>query len=156
MQNDKKIAARNERYMQYVEKVTPQSHIGKSLLHSFWVGGLTCTIGQGLSDLYSFIFPSLDEQMVGTLMLCTIISIAIFLTGIGVFDRIGRFAGAGAFLPITGFANAMASASMEFKSEGLVLGTETKVFSVVGPVIVNGIVWSTLVGIIYFIIGAII
>lgn len=148
-----RVKKRNQNYIDYIERVTPRTRLGKSLFHSFWVGGFTCMIGQGITDLYSFLMPTLDETAIATLMLCTIITVAIFLTGIGVFDRIGRFAGAGAFLPITGFANAMASASMEFKSEGMVLGTETKIFSIVGPVLVNGIVWSTAVGIIYYLVG---
>lgn len=150
---DENVKSRNERYSKYVDAVTPKTSIVKSLFHSFWVGGVTCVLSQIIYDLYALAFPALDQAMISSFMLCTIIAISILLTGIGVFDRIGRFAGAGAFLPITGFSNAMASAAMEFKTEGLVLGTETKFFSVVGPVLVNGVVWSSLAGIIHYIIA---
>ena len=133
--------------------MSPQTSLMRSLTKSFWVGGLTCAIAQGLSFLYAFLLPQLSTREVGGVVLVTIIVIAVFLTGIGVFDKIGRYAGAGAFLPITGFANAMASASMEHKTEGLVFGSQTKFFSVVGPVLVSGIVLSCLVGVIYYIIG---
>ena len=146
------IKERNERYNKYVNAVTPQTSLLKALLKSFFVGGFTCVVGQGIYELYTLAFPNLSSQMISGFMLCTIIIVAIFLTGIGVFDRLGRFAGAGAFLPITGFANAMASASMEHKSEGLILGSQTKFFSVVGPVLVNGVVWSSVAGIIHWII----
>jgi len=150
-----KEKVRNERYAQYVEKVSPKNNFKKSIFHSFWIGGLTCTIAQGIGDLYSFLLPTQSKDMITSLTLITIISIAILFTGLGFFDVIARKGGAGSFLPITGFANAMASASMEFKTEGLIMGTSVKLFSVVGPVIVNGIVWSTVAGIIRYIIGVI-
>jgi stage V sporulation protein AC len=146
------IETRNRRYNAYVERVVPKTSAAKSLAHSFLVGGTTCVIGQIIYDVYELAMPDKSPAQLTTYMLCTIIAAAILLTGIGVFDRIGRFAGAGAFLPITGFANAMASAAMEFKTEGLVLGSQTKFFSVVGPVIVNGVVWSALAGLIRYVI----
>jgi len=149
------LKKRNDRYGAYIKAVTPETSLVKSLAKSFVIGGLTCIIAQTLYELYALAFPSLEQSVVAGFVLCTIIVIAVFLTGIGVFDRIGRFAGAGAFLPITGFANAMASASMEFRTEGLIFGSQTKFFSVVGPVLVNGIVWSTLAGVIYAIIFAV-
>ena len=146
--------SRNERYGEYVKAVTPQTSLAVSLLHSFCVGGFTCIFGQLVYEFYALIFPLVNPETLGSLMLCTIIFVAILLTGIGVFDKLGRFAGAGAFLPITGFANAMASAAMEYKTEGLILGSEAKLFSVVGPVLVNGIVWSAVAGLIHFVIGS--
>jgi len=139
---------RSERYNAYVRAVSPSSSMAKSLFHSFWVGGVTCIIAQIVYDIFALTLPRLGAEMHGTLSLCTVIFVAIVLTGIGVFDKIGRFSGAGAFLPITGFANAMASSAMEYKTEGLVLGSETKFFSVVGPVLVNGVVWSAAAGLI--------
>ena len=115
------LKKRNEQYNKYVETVTPKTSIAKALWHSFWIGGVTCMI---------------------------LVTLAILFTGLGFYDVIARQGGAGSFLPITGFANAMASASMEFKTEGLIFGTSVKLFSVVGPVVVNGIVWSTLAGLI--------
>jgi len=152
MQQTKVKKPHIERYKKYVLAVSPRTSLAKSLFHSFWVGGLTCVIAQGIFELFAFLLPSLPHTQLAALTLCVIIVVAVFLTGIGVYDKIGRYAGAGAFLPITGFANAMASASMEHKTEGLIFGSQTKFFSVVGPVLVNGIVWSALAGIIHYII----
>ncbi|MCL2062016.1 MAG: SpoVA/SpoVAEb family sporulation membrane protein [Firmicutes bacterium] len=147
------VEQRNKRYNKYVNAVTPKSSIFKSLIKSFWVGGVTCLFAQGIFELYQWAFPSLDTTTISAYMLCTIIVLAVILTGAGVFDKLGRYAGAGAFLPITGFANAMASSAMEFKTEGLILGSQTKFFSVVGPVLVNGVVWSALAGLIHYVIS---
>lgn len=142
------IEQRNARYNQYVEAVTPKTNAVKSLWHSFWIGGLTCCIAQGIGDMYALIFPNMSEELVVNITSMTIITLAILFTGLGFYDTIARVGGAGSFLPITGFANAISSASMEFKTEGLILGTSVKMFSVVGPVVVNGVVWSTVAGII--------
>ncbi|MDR0426591.1 MAG: SpoVA/SpoVAEb family sporulation membrane protein [Clostridiales bacterium] len=152
-QSSENTRKRNERYDKYVKAVTPQSSVWRSLWRAFFVGGLTCILAQGFADLYRWVFPSWTADMVGNLTSVTVISLAILLTGLGIFDKIAKVGGAGSFLPITGFANAMASASMEFKSEGLIFGTSAKMFSVVGPVIVNGVVWSTVAGLIHFVIG---
>ncbi len=141
------IEKRNERYGKYVDSVTPKSGTLKSLFNSFWVGGLTCCIAQGIGDLYAIIFPNFSEDLIINITSMTIITIAILFTGIGFYDVIARKGGAGCFLPITGFANAISSAAMEFRSEGLILGTSVKMFTVVGPVVVNGVVWSTVAGI---------
>lgn len=142
------IEKRNARYAKYVDSVTPKSGTLKSLWHSFWIGGLTCMIAQGVGDLYALVFPNFSEETIINITSMTIITLAILFTGLGFYDLIARKGGAGCFLPITGFANAMASAAMEYKSEGLILGTSVKMFTVVGPVVVNGIVWSTVAGII--------
>ena len=141
------IEKRNERYGKYVDSVTPKSGTLKSLFNSFWIGGLTCCIAQGIGDLYAIIFPNFSEDLIINITSMTIITIAILFTGIGFYDVIARKGGAGCFLPITGFANAISSAAMEFRSEGLILGTSVKMFTVVGPVVVNGVVWSTVAGI---------
>lgn len=153
---DVKSKNRNERYNKYVKAVTPSSQFVKSLFNAFWVGGLTCTIGQLVGDIYKLVFPDLGEKFIVNLSSITLITLAILFTGLGFYDAIGRKGGAGSFLPITGFANAMASASMEFKTEGLIMGTSVKMFSVVGPVIVNGVVWSSVAGIIYYLIMGVI
>lgn len=140
------IEKRNERYARYVDAVTPKSGTAKSLWHSLWIGGLTCCIAQGIGDLYALLFPNFSEDMIVNITSMTIITLAILFTGLGFYDRIARKGGAGCFLPITGFANAISSASMEYRSEGLILGTSVKMFTVVGPVVVNGIVWSTVAG----------
>ena len=146
MYKQKTNKIRNEKYNEYVKSVTPLSSTFKSVFHAFLIGGLTCLIGQIISEVIALLFPQLEMKMVVTITLMIIITIAILFTGLGFFDAIARIGGAGSFLPITGFANAMSSASMEFKSEGLIFGTSVKLFSVVGPVVVNGIVWSTVAG----------
>ncbi|MCL2556134.1 MAG: SpoVA/SpoVAEb family sporulation membrane protein [Firmicutes bacterium] len=148
VKHQSKDEARNQRYNQYVNAVTPQTGTAKSLFHSFLVGGLICLIGEILFNLIRALFPAMSEIMAGHLMVMVLIVAAIFLTGLGIYDVMARKGGAGMFLPISGFANAMASASMEHKSEGLIMGTSVKLFSVVGPVLVNGIVWSSLAGLI--------
>ncbi|WP_438847049.1 SpoVA/SpoVAEb family sporulation membrane protein [Anaerocaecibacter muris] len=142
------IKQRNERYNKYVDTVTPKTSIPKALFHSFAVGGTTCVIGQGIGDIIMLISPTMSKDMVANITSMILVTVAILFTGLGFFDVIARQGGAGSFLPITGFANAMASASMEFKTEGLIFGTSVKLFSVVGPVVVNGIVWSSLAGLI--------
>lgn len=142
------LKARNEQYNKYIDTVTPKTSIPKALFHSFVFGGVTCVIGQGIGDIVKLISPSMPKDMVANITSMILVTVAILLTGLGVFDVIARQGGAGSFLPITGFANAMASASMEFKTEGLIFGTSVKLFSVVGPVVVNGIVWSSVAGLI--------
>ena len=138
--------SRNKNYNEFVKSITPLSSTFKSLFHAFLMGGSICLLGQIIAEVYHFFLPDLDLKMVASYTSSTLISIAILLTGLGFYDTLARIGGAGAFLPITGFANAMSSASMEFKSEGLIFGTSVKLFSVVGPVVVNGIVWSTVAG----------
>ncbi len=146
------IKQRNELYNKYVETVTPKTSIPKALWHSFWIGGVTCMIGQGIGDTIKAIAPTMPVDTVSNITSMILITLAILFTGLGFYDVIARKGGAGSFLPITGFANAMASASMEFKTEGLIFGTSVKLFSVVGPVVVNGVVWSTVAGLINLII----
>lgn len=148
-----KIKERNERYNKYVAAVTPQTSMIKSLWHSFWIGGMTCLIGEVINNLYKLAFPALSADMIGNITLMTVVTVAILFTGLGFYDVMARKGGAGSFLPITGFANAMASASMEFKTEGLIMGTSVKLFSVVGPVLVNGIVWSAVAGLLRLLIS---
>lgn len=146
--NTNVIETRNKQYNSYVDIVTPRTNLPKSLFHSFVIGGLTCIIGQGIGDIVKLISPSMPMDMIGNITSMILVTVAILFTGLGFFDVIARRGGAGSFLPITGFANAMASASMEFKTEGLIFGTSVKLFSIVGPVVVNGIVWSTVAGLI--------
>lgn len=142
------LKKRNEQYNKYVNTITPKTNIAKALWHSFWIGGVTCMIGQGIGDTVAAIAPTMPKDMIANITSMILVTLAILFTGLGFYDVIARQGGAGSFLPITGFANAMASASMEFKTEGLIFGTSVKLFSVVGPVVVNGIVWSTLAGLI--------
>ncbi len=143
----------NMAYSKFVENRLPKTKFFPSLLWAFLVGGLICCIGQGISDALVAIFPSLSKDNVQAYTLIILIFLASFLTGLGVYDRIGAFAGAGSIVPITGFSNSIASPAVEFKNEGLIFGLCVKMFSVAGPVIVTGIVSSMLVGLIYYIVG---
>lgn len=143
----------NEAYNAYVEVRIPKTKPWPSLFNAFWVGGLVCLLGQGINELILYLFPSMAEQTAWTWTLVALIFIASFLTAVGVFDKIGKFAGAGTIVPITGFSNSIASPAIEFKHEGIIYGTCVKMFSVAGPVIVSGVVSSVLVGLIYYIVG---
>lgn len=136
-------------YQDYVNKKTPNSPILKNCFNAFGVGGVICVIGQ-LINLYCK-SRGLDTQLSGTIVSIVLIGISAFLTGLNCFNKIGKFAGAGSLIPITGFANSIVSPAMEYKSEGYVMGVGAKMFTVAGPVLVYGISSSILVGIIYFI-----
>lgn len=140
---------RKQAYQKYVESKIPKTKSWPSLFNAFWVGGVICLIGQGINDALLALVPSMAEQTAWNLTLVALIFLASFLTGIGVFDRIGKFAGAGTIIPITGFSNSIASPAMESKSEGIIFGICVKMFTIAGPVIVIGVVASIIVGIIY-------
>ena len=153
MNNDKAAIEREKRnYARFVQKITPSTSAVKSLVNAFWIGGLTCVTGQMIGDLYALLLPKESVSFIANLTSATLIVLAILFTGFGFYDVIARRGGAGSFLPITGFANAMSSASIEYRTEGLIFGTSVKMFTIVGPVVVNGIVWSTVVGIIHLLI----
>lgn len=136
-------------YNKYVEARIPKTKAWPSLFNSFWVGGVICMIGQGASDLLLYCFPGMAEQTASTYASIFLIFLASLLTGIGVYDKIGKFAGGGSIVPITGFSNSIASPAVEFKNEGIIFGMCVKMFTIAGPVIVTGIVASILVGLIY-------
>lgn len=136
-------------YQEYVDKKSPNSPIIKNCFNAFWVGGLICSIGQIIFNYARF--RGMDVQMSNTIVSITLIGISAFLTGLNLFNRIGKFAGAGSLVPITGFANSVVSPAMEYKSEGYVMGVGGKMFTVAGPVLVFGISSSIIVGIIYLI-----
>jgi len=144
---------RNEKYLAYVEKKSPKASWVKSLLHAFLVGGAICVFGQMIGDILKNIFPLMDINMVSAWSSASVIFITVITTGFGVFDKLARFAGAGTVIPITGFANSIASCAIEFKQEGLIFGLGAKMFYVAGPVIVNGVTYSMIVGLIYLLIS---
>jgi len=139
----------NKQYQDYVDKKSPNSPILKDCFNAFWVGGLICCIGQIISDICKF--RGLSEEASGSIVSIILIGLSAFLTGLNLFNRIGKFAGAGSLIPITGFSNSIVSPAMEYKSEGYVMGVGAKMFTVAGPVLVYGISASILVGIIYLI-----
>ena len=139
----------NAEYNAYVSAKAKPSPIGKNMVWAFCVGGLICVIGQGLMDFYKS--RGLGVEAAGTAVSVTLIFVTALLTGIGVFDKIAKHAGAGTMVPITGFANAMVSPAMEFKQEGFVTGTAVKLFTVAGPVLVYGISASVVYGVILWV-----
>ena len=143
---------KNKKYNAYVEAKIPKTRAFPSLFNSFWVGGLICLLGQGINDGLLAIFPNMAEQTAWGYTLIVLIFLASFLTGLGVYDRIGRFAGGGSIVPITGFSNSITSPALDFHSEGIIYGLCVKMFSIAGPVIVVGIIASIVVGLIYLII----
>lgn len=140
-------------YRKYAQNVSPHSKTVRNCVCAFLVGGLICTIAQGLKYLYTWI--GIDEETVKILIPVTLIVIAAILTGISVFDKIAKHAGAGTLVPITGFANAVVSPAIDMKAEGFILGVGAKIFTIAGPVIVFGVLSSVIYGIVLWIVGAV-
>lgn len=133
-------------YQEYVNKKSPNSPIWKNCFNAFWVGGLICTIGQFIFDYCKF--KGLSETACSTTVSIILIGISAILTSLNIFNKIGKFAGAGSLVPITGFANSIVAPAIEYKSEGYVMGVGAKMFTVAGPVLVFGISSAVLVGLI--------
>ena len=142
-------------YVKYAEARAPKSPTGKNSVMAFCIGGAICTVGEGLKALYGMI-PALTEDDAGTLTSVTLVFLAVLLTGIGIFDSIAKYAGAGTLVPITGFANAVASPAIDSRAEGLVLGVGAKIFTVAGPVLLYGILTGTFYGVILYFLNMII
>lgn len=136
-------------YKKYVEKMSPKPAYLKNCIMAFLVGGLICCIGQGINDIYMKIID-LDKLAAASATSMTLIFLGAFLTGLGVYDLIGKRAGAGSIIPITGFANSIVSPAMEFKKEGYVTGVGANLFKIAGPVLVYGISSSIICGLLYY------
>lgn len=137
-------------YKKYVKTRASNSSVLKNCIAAFWVGGLICAIGQILKHLYDL--AGLSEESAGTTVTITLVFIAAILTGIGIFDRIAKYAGAGTLVPVTGFANSVVSPAIDTKSEGLVLGVGAKIFTVAGPVLLYASLCGAIYGVIYYIV----
>lgn len=138
----------NEYKKKLIKKHSPKSPLLKNSLLAFFFGGLISVIGELFLSLYYFLTS--DKELSGILVTLTLIFIASLLTALGVFDRIGRVAGAGTLVPVTGFSNSVVSEAMDSKSEGMILGVGSKIFTVAGPVILYGISSGVLYGVIYY------
>ncbi|SFJ61435.1 stage V sporulation protein AC [Terrisporobacter glycolicus] len=136
-------------YKKYVEKMSPKPAYLKNCIMAFLVGGLICCIGQGINDIYMKLI-NLDKLAAASATSMTLIFLGAFLTGLGVYDLIGKRAGAGSIIPITGFANSIVSPAMEFKKEGYVTGVGANLFKIAGPVLVYGISSSIICGLLYY------
>jgi stage V sporulation protein AC len=142
----------NKKYIEYVSSITPKTNEKRSLFRAFWVGGTICLIGQTIRFLLEFFFGLNGDVLAGTTSII-LIFIGSFLTGLGVYDRIGKYAGGGSIVPITGFANSVVSPAMDFKTEGFIYGLAAKMFVIAGPIIVFGTISGVAVGLIYYIVG---
>jgi len=142
---------RNQRYNAYLEAKKPKTKPLPTLFRAFWVGGAICCFGELCKDIILYFAPDVGIQAASTWALIILIFLAAFFTAIGVFDKIGAYAGAGTIVPITGFSNSITSPAIEFKREGVVFGLMAKMFVIAGPVIVSGVCASILVGLIYYI-----
>lgn len=138
-----------KQYDELVSSMAPKSPVGKDCLLAFLFGGAICALGQGLINWYLSL--GLEKDLASAAGSMTLVALAALLTGLGVFDDIAKRAGAGTLVPITGFANAVAAPAVEFQTEGLVLGTAAKMFTIAGPVIVYGVSASVIYGLIYWI-----
>lgn len=139
-------------YRQRVNERAPKSRTLLMCFRAFWTGGLICCVGQAVHDLMNHFLPLTQAELSAATAIIMVFFGAL-LTGIGVYDRIGAYAGAGSVVPITGFANSVVAPAIEFKPEGLVMGVAARMFNLAGPVLVYGISTSIVVGIIYWIIG---
>jgi stage V sporulation protein AC len=139
---------KSDSYVKYTNKTAPKSPLLRDCVFAFLVGGFICLLGEAL--LKWLIFIDINEDLAKKIIPIALIFLACFLTGIGIFDKISKFAGAGTLVPITGFANAMCSPAVDSKAEGFVLGGGAKMFTIAGPVIVYGTVASVVYGFIYW------
>ena len=150
MEGNPQPKKRQQRYAQLVERLSPKSDFAQGLFRAFWVGGVICMIGQGINDIFCLGLKRGAQACATGTSIC-LIFLSALLTGIGVYDKIGKYAGAGSIVPITGFSNSVISPAMEFRREGLVMGVGAKLFTLAGPVLVYGICSSIIVGLIAFV-----
>lgn len=143
MEVDKKI------YGQYVKEITPVHSLAKNMARAFLTGGLICTLGQAMTNAFSA-WLGMDQESAGTWSLLGLIFLSVVLTGLNLYQRIVKFGGAGALVPITGFANSVAAPAVEFQAEGQVFGIGCKIFTISGPVILYGVFASFLLGLLYW------
>ena len=134
-------------YDQLVKEYSPNSHILVDTLNAFWTGGLICVLGHLVLNGWSTL--GLSDDLAATATSITMVFLGALLTGLGIYDRLAKVAGAGTIVPITGFANSVVSPAMEFKTEGFVMGVSAKLFTIAGPVLVYGVGASVLYGIVY-------
>lgn len=138
-----------QEYNNYVEEVTPTTNVCKNVWNAFWVGGLICLMGQIWIEIFKYF--GMDKDMAASWNTLVLIAESVILTGLNIYPKIGKIGGAGALVPITGFANSVAAPAIEFKKEGQVFGIGCKIFTIAGPVILYGIFSSFILGLIYWI-----
>ncbi len=140
---------KKKEYKKFADKKVPPSNLLKNCINAFLIGGAICTVGEGIMEMYKSL--GLDKEMSGSATSVTLIFLGILFTGLGLYSKLAQYAGAGTIVPITGFANAVASPAIEARTEGFVLGVAAKIFTIAGPVIVYGTVASVISGLIFYI-----
>ena len=148
---DALISEKKRNYEKYVKEMTPVHNLWTQMLKAFLVGGVICILGQGILDVSTNVLKA-DKEMAGSICSLTLIGISILLTGLNIYPKIVKWGGAGALVPITGFANSVAAPAIEFKKEGWVFGVGCKIFTIAGPVILYGIFSSWLLGVGYWVV----
>ena len=138
-----------QEYGEYIKQITPTHSLAKQMLNAFICGGIVCTIGQAITNLA--LNQGFDKQMAGSICSMVLILAAVLLTGFGIFPNIVKWGGAGALVPITGFANSVAAPAIEYKAQGWVFGVGCKIFTIAGPVILYGVFTSWALGLIYWV-----
>ncbi len=138
----------NNEYVKYTESKSPKSKVARNSLIAFVTGGIICAIGQGFINLYKYF--GLDQETASTLATVTLIFLSSLFTGLNLYPKLAKYAGAGTLVPVTGFANAVTSPAIESRTEGFVLGVGAKIFTIAGPVILFGTLSSIVCGIIYY------
>lgn len=146
VKDDKELS---KKYNEFVKSVTKENNMWIDMLWAFIVGGIICSIGQMISDILKNY--GVGEEHANSITLLILIFLSAFLTGLNIYPKIGKLGGAGALVPITGFANSVAAPAIEFRAEGMVMGLGCKIFTIAGPVILYGTLSSWLLGIIYWI-----
>lgn len=149
---DIKQKINKEQFKEEIKKSMPKSKLFRECVFAFVIGGLICVIGQFVSNFAKYVLQ-MDKEGISGFTATVMIFLGAFFTGIGIYDVLGRFAGAGSIVPITGFANSIVSPALDYKREGFIMGVGAKLFSIAGPVLVYGISSAVLVGIIYWIFG---
>lgn len=142
-------AETGKQYNDYVKNVTPQKNLWVQMIKAFFVGGIICVIGQGILNYCESV--GIDKETAGSWCSLILVLSSVILTGFGIYPKLANFGGAGALVPITGFANSVAAPAIEFKKEGQVFGVGAKIFTIAGPVILYGIFSSWVLGLIYWI-----
>ncbi|HKL99897.1 MAG TPA: stage V sporulation protein AC [Mobilitalea sp.] len=147
--SEKNKNVRNENYKQYVKQVTPKFSCAKNCIKAFVIGGAICTLGQAFTDYFNS-YTS-DIELAKAYSTLSLVFLSILLTGLGLYQKLAKYGGAGTLVPITGFANSVAAPAVEYKKEGQIFGIGCKIFTIAGPVILYGIFSSWLLGLIYYI-----
>lgn len=141
----------NQQYSDYIDQMVPKSNLWGNVVRAFLVGGLICAIGEGM--IRGYVWYGMELENARTMTAITLIFLGALLTGLGVYDKLAQVGKAGSLVPITGFSNAVVSPAMEFKSEGHIVGTAAKLFTIAGPVLVFGVLAAMVYGVVFALVG---